>query len=63
MSDKDSSSFNLDLLPLETLLEGFNAKIYSYPDSMTGKFAVRNSTDFQNAKIYAEVSSGHRGLC
>ncbi|WP_089529205.1 DUF3560 domain-containing protein [Pantoea ananatis] len=60
MSDKYSSSFNLDSLPLETLLEGFNAKIYSYPESMTGKFAVRNSTDFQNAKIYAEVSSGHR---
>lgn len=48
--------------PVEVLLSGVKGKYYPYPANMSGNFAVRNSTDFQDAKVFAEVTSGERVL-
>ncbi|HCM9477379.1 conjugal transfer protein TraC (plasmid) [Pantoea sp. SGAir0184] len=60
MSNPKSPVVNPNTPPLESLLADFNARLYFYPENMTGYFALRNSTDFQCAKIYAEVTGGQR---
>lgn len=54
------SNNSFEVKPVTTVLDGFQGKFYDYPENISGLFTMRNSTDFQSAKLFAENLSGQR---
>jgi len=57
-----NSEINIDLKTnsIDKILINIKGKFYPFPELMSGTFVMRQSTDLQNAKVFAELTTGYR---